>query len=418
MQLPKYSIGIGDRFGHQGPAQLDALIRARRRKCSITPVWNKSYREHAITGSRPEDVRDEAERAVAARGWTGAYFVGADHVNLDTVDAFIQSSDFFTLDVADYIGVDPRAKDLRRFVEKHKQYIGRVQVPGIGRLLRVSMKTLVGVARTFLSAVKQAGRIYRHIAEIKPTDAFVTEISIDKADRPQTPLEMLFILAAVADEGIPVQAVAPRFNGRFNKGIDYIGNVRRFRGEFEENLAVIAFAVHFFGLPENLKLSVHSGSDKFSLYRPMHKALQKFDAGIHLKTAGTTWLEELIGLATAGGDGLALAKEIYKIALSRRDELCAPYAAAIGIDPTQLPSVEAVDSMSRAAFAGIMRHDPACEGYNPFVRQLLHVGYKVAAEMGRRFTDTLEKHAEVIADGVTENLYERHIRPLFLGDQP
>ncbi|HUT10784.1 MAG TPA: tagaturonate epimerase family protein [Thermoguttaceae bacterium] len=418
MRLPKYSIGMGDRFAHQGPAQLDALIRARRRNCSIAPVWNKSYREHAITGSRPEDVRREADAAVAARDWTDAYFVDADHVNLDTVDAFIESSDFFTLDVADYIGVDPRAKDLTRFVEKYKQYIGRVQVPGINRLLSVSMKTLVGVARTFLSAVKEAGRIYRHIVEIKGTDALVVEISVDEADRPQTPLELLFILAAVADEGIPVQTVAPRFTGRFNKGIDYIGNVRRFRGEFEENLAVIAFAVHFFGLPENLKLSVHSGSDKFSLYQPMYKALQKFDAGVHLKTAGTTWLEELIGLAAAGGDGLAVAREIYRIALSRRDELCTPYASVIGIDPARLPSAETVDSLTGEAFAALVRHDPACEGYNPFVRQLLHVGCKVAAEMGGRFTDALEKHADVIADNVTENLYERHIRPLFLGDRP
>ena len=90
--------------------------------------------------------------------------------------------------------------------------------------------------------------------------------------------------------------------------------------------------------PPTLKLSVHSGSDKFSIYAPMRRALARFDAGVHIKTAGTTWLEEVIGLAEAGGDGLALAKEIYAGALEHVDELCAPYAAVIDIDREKLPS--------------------------------------------------------------------------------
>ncbi len=90
--------------------------------------------------------------------------------------------------------------------------------------------------------------------------------------------------------------------------------------------------------PKNLKLSVHSGSDKFSIYQPIRQAMKKFDAGVHLKTAGTTWLEELIGLAEAGGEGLDLAKEIYAEAYSHREELCAPYAAVIDIDPAKLPT--------------------------------------------------------------------------------
>ena len=91
--------------------------------------------------------------------------------------------------------------------------------------------------------------------------------------------------------------------------------MQQFEKEFNEDLAVIAFAIKQYGLPATLKLSVHSGSDKFSIYAPMRRALARFDAGLHIKTAGTTWLEEVIGLAEAGGDGLALAKEIYAGAL-------------------------------------------------------------------------------------------------------
>jgi hypothetical protein len=160
---------------------------------------------------------------------------------------------------------------------------------------------------------------------------------------------------------------------------------------------------------------VHSGSDKFALYRPMHEALKKFHAGVHLKTAGTTWLEELIGLAAAGGDGLEIAKDVYRGAWGRFDELCAPYASVVDIDREQLPRPEAVAQWDGHAFAAALRHDAACPDYNPHLRQLLHVGYKVAAEMGDRFLAALERHAEVIAANVTHNLYQRHIRPLFLG---
>ncbi len=98
---------------------------------------------------------------------------------------------------------------------------------------------------------------------------------------------------------------------------------RSSRKEFEEDLAAIAFAVKRYGLPENLKLSVHSGSDKFSIYKAIHDAVMKFDAGVHLKTAGTTWLEELIGLAEAGGSGLEIAKEVYSRGAMRTRRSCA-----------------------------------------------------------------------------------------------
>ena len=414
MILEKYSFGVGDRFGHQGKAQLQAIIRAKERGVDIVPVWNKSHREHTIIGTWPGDVRMEADEAVRALGWNGSYYVDADHIGLKNVDLFIDSSDFFTLDVADFIGQAAEKDQVSAFVSKYKKYVGSLMIPGIGEGLRIDEKQIETIGRKFLLAVKEAGKIYRHVEAAKGGDSFITEVSMDETDQPQTPVEMLFILAAIADEGIPAQTIAPKFTGRFNKGVDYVGDVSQFAKEFEEDLAVIAFAVKEFGLPENLKLSVHSGSDKFSIYKSMNHAIKKFDAGLHIKTAGTTWLEELIGLALAGGDGLAIAKRAYVNALSRFGELCGPYATVIDINNGKLPSPEVVDGWSGEEYADALRHNQSCDKYDLNLRQLLHVGYKIAAEMGDEFLNALEKYQETITENVTENIYERHIKPIFM----
>jgi hypothetical protein len=414
MLLGKYSFGVGDRFSHQGKAQLGAILRAKEQGIDITPVWNKSHREHTIIKTSPKDVRAEADAAVKAMGWKGPYFVDADHIGLKNVDLFVDSSDFFTLDVADVIGHKADEKDRAAFVKKYKKYAGSLAVAGIEKKLEISEKQIAAIAEKFLAAVKEAGKIYRHVKSVKGSETFVTEVSMDETDQPQTPIEMLFILAAIADEGIPASTVAPKFTGRFNKGVDYVGNITQFAKEFEEDLAVIAYAVKTFGLPKELKLSVHSGSDKFSIYRPIHAALKKFNAGVHIKTAGTTWLEEVIGLAMAGGEGLAIARKVYANALGRFDELCGPYATVINIDKKGLPEAQEVAKWSGDDFAAALRHEQSCRKYNPNFRQLLHVGYKVAAELGSEYTNALKKNEKIIAENVTTNIYERHIKPIFV----
>lgn len=414
MILGKYSFGLGDRFGHQGKAQLAAVMKAKEQGVEITPVWNKSHREHTIIGTKPEDVRKEADDAAAVCGWKEAYFVDADHIGSGNVDEFIEPSDFFTLDVADFIGKTADEAVVNSFVQKYKKYVGRPAIEGVGEGFEITEEQVRVTAGKYLGAVREAGRIYRHIEAAKGAENFVTEVSMDETDEPQNPAEMLFILAAIAEEGIPAATIAPKFTGRFNKGVDYADDVAKFAGQFEADLAVVAFAVKEFGLPENLKLSVHSGSDKFSIYAPVAQALKKFGAGLHIKTAGTTWLEELIGLATAGGDGLAIAKDVYLRALGRMDELCGPYATVIDIDKAKLPAAEEVEQWDGERYAAALRHNQACEHYNPNLRQLLHVGYKVAAEMGQGYLDALKKYEDIIAQNVTENIYERHIKPIFL----
>lgn len=402
-------MGIGDRFGLQGQAQLQAIIKAKAQGVEIAPVWNKSYREHGIIGTRPADVRAEADAAVQALGFKGAYYVDADHISLKNVDLFLEASDFFTLDVADFIDQAADEEAVRDFAARYRRYVGRLG----GCLACASGSDVERAARKYLGAVREAGKIYRHVAAAKGEGYFITEVSMDETATPQTPVELFFILAAIAEEGIPADTIAPKFTGRFNKGVDYVGDVSVFAREFEQDLAVLKLATREFHLPGNLKLSVHSGSDKFSIYSPIRELLGKTGAGVHLKTAGTTWLEELIGLAQAGGSGLELAKEIYQQAWGRIEELTGPYATVIDIDRTKLPAPEAVKTWSSDEFVGALRHDPACPALNLSFRQLLHVGYKIPAEMGEAYRQAVREHAAIIAENVTENLYERHIRRVF-----
>jgi hypothetical protein len=406
---------MGDRFAHQGKAQLRACVLATELGADIVPVWNKSNREHMLIGTEPSSLRAEADAAVKALGWKKPYHVDADHIRLETVDRFIAPSDFFTIDVADSIGKPADPKSVKAFVDRHPELLGKIVIPQIDRPFETTRGEVERVANKFLLAVQDAGKIYQHIAQAKGEANFVTEVSMDETDSPQTPPELLIILAALADEKIPIQTIAPKFTGRFNKGVDYVGDLKQFEKEFNEDLAVIAFAIKKYGLPATLKLSVHSGSDKFSLYAPIRRALKKFNAGLHLKTAGTTWLEEVIGLAEAGGDGLVLAKEIYSDALEHVDELCAPYWTVIDIDRKKLPTKETVSGWTSGQFVSALRHDPKNKAFNSSFRQLIHVGFKIAAKKGDRYLNALKKHEAVIAKNVTENLFERHMKPLLLG---
>lgn len=378
MTIGKYSFGIGDRFAHEGINQLKALIQAEEQfGVHFVPVWNKSNREHQIVGTEPMETRQEADAAVAALGYKDQYFVDADHINMNNVDRFIEASDFFTIDVADYIGKSGSLEE------------------------------------RFLPAIKEAGKIYRYIAEKKGADNFVTEVSMDEVDVAQTPEELRYILKELAAENIPLQTIAPKFTGRFNKGVDYRGDLEQFEKEFEQDLIVIDECVKEYGLPENLKLSIHSGSDKFSIYPIMGRLINKYDKGIHIKTAGTTWLEEIIGLAVADPAALELAKKIYVSALGRMEELTVPYATVIDVDVDKLPSPEEVAGWDAETFARTMRHNQADPLYNPSFRQLIHVSYKVAAEFGDEYYPALEKHTDVIGAQITENLCDRHIKRLF-----
>ena len=413
--LARYSIGMGDRFGLQGVAQARAVQQAETEGVVVTPVWNKSNREHQLVGTQPADVRREADAAVQTLGWTHPYFVDADHIGFKNVDGFVDASDFFTLDVADAIGRTAPAETVNALVKHLSPYIGALQLPGLDEPLKLEAATLHAAAHSYLAAVQEAARLYRHIAKARGARPFMVEVSMDEVNQPQSPADLLVILAALAAEKVPVRTIAPRFTGAFHKGVDYVGDPARFEREFDADAAVVAFAVRKFGLPPDLKLSVHSGSDKYAIYPAIRRVTRRRECGVHLKTAGTTWLEEAAGLAESGDAGLAIVKEVYAQAMTRFDEFCAPYAAVISIDRAQLPSPETVAQWEGRRFALALRHThTACPEFNPNLRQLMHVGYKAAAEMGARYRDAVTAAETIVGAAVTRNLLERHIRPLFL----
>lgn len=417
LKLGKLSVGMGDRFGRQAEAQLRACFMAEAHGVHLVPVWNKSNREHLISGSEPASVRAAAEAAVKKLDWKSEWHVDADHIRLETVDRFIAASDFFTIDVADSIGKTARTEITQQFLHRHAELIGRPEIPGIASPFTINRAAAERSAQRYLSAVSQAGAVYRHVERAKGKGTFIAEISLDETDQPQTAVELLIILVALGDEGVPVQTIAPKFTGQFSKGVDYAGEPAAFEREFNDDLCVIKYAIKRYGLPANLKLSVHSGSDKFSIYPCIRRVLEKHSAGVHLKTAGTSWLEELIGLAEAGGEGLDFVKEVYIAAFQRIDELCAPYITVLEIDRAKLPPGPIVVKWTSEQFLSALRHDQACAEFNPHLRQLLHVAFRIAAEQRARYLELIREHHSIIARNVTANLFDRHIRPIFIGNE-
>ena len=414
MKLGKYSLGCGDRFAQEASAQLAAFRRISDEGIRVVPVWNKSNREHEIIGTEPESVREAAQQAVLEDGWEYEWHVDADHINMDTVEPYIATADFFTIDVADSIGSSVNSESVDKFLIKRASLIGRaISIDGLETPLLISSESAKNIAQKYLPAIQTAGKIYRKITDQKDPEAIIPEVSMDETDIPQKPEELLLILAAIADENIPVQTIAPRFSGRFNKGVEYVGDPKSFAEEFEADILVVAYAVKNFGLPENLKLSVHSGSDKFAIYPEMNRLIGKHAAGLHLKTAGTTWLEEIIGLAEAGGSGLEIAKAVYVNAFAQKEALCKPYAEVINIDYLRLPSPGNVEAWDSDTYVRTLRHNSGDDLYNADFRQLIHVGYKVAATMGQSYLDALAEHREIVARNVRDNLYERHLKPVY-----
>lgn len=414
MKIDKYSFGIGDRFTREGNAQLKAFEEIKKLGVSVVPVWNKSFREHSIIKTSQASVREEADNAVNTRNWSGNYFVDADHIGMKTVDEFLAYSDFFTIDVAHYINMPVDEESKEEFVTRYSKYIGELQIPGIEEAFQVSKSFIEATADKYLMAIQEVERIFIHILVKKGKNNFITEVSMDETDQAQSPLELFFILAELKNQKVDVQTIAPKFSGLFAKGVDYIGDLNLFAQEFEQDVAIVKYAIETLGLSDDLKLSVHSGSDKFSIYPAMTAAIRKFDTGIHVKTAGTTWLEEVNGLALAGGKGLDIAKRIYSESLSRYDELAGPYATVLNINKEGLPTAKEVNGWNSKRYSASLVHDQSCAEYNPNFRQLIHIGYKVAVEMGEEFLEALDEYREIIEKQVYYNILERHLKTLFL----
>ncbi|MFA6127279.1 MAG: tagaturonate epimerase family protein [Bacteroidales bacterium] len=406
MLIEKFSFGVGDRFGREGKAQLRAIQEINRLGVPVVPVWNKSNREHDLTGTTQASVRQEADEAVRVDKWTDSYFVDADHINFGNIDKFLEYSDFFTIDIANFIGkpADPKLKS--DFLKRTASIV----IPGFSA--EISDFDLSGFADQYLSAIHEVKKVFDYISG-KKNSTFITEISMDEVMTAQCPIDLFLILKELKQLEIEPHTIAPKFTGIFAKGIDYIGDIELFTHEFEQDIRILKTAQEQLSLSREIKLSVHSGSDKFSLYPIIRDLLNKHRAGVHVKTAGTTWLEEVIGLARGGGEGLRIAKEIYIRGMARFEDLAAPYLTVLHIDTDQLPPAKEVMTWSSARLANTLIHEQSCRDYNPDFRQLIHISYKIAAEMGAEFTDALAYYREPIEEQVYVNLLNRHLKRLF-----
>lgn len=407
--LGKFSFGTGDRFGKEGKAQLNAILKIQEDGIPVTPVWNKSNREHETVNTKPKSVLEEAKDATKALNFTQGYFIDADHIDKGTVDPFLENCNFFTIDVAKFIGKQSISEDILVFKKFFQQYFSSFKIEGIDSKFDISEGDFQEMTNTFLFAMKKASEVYFYIKS-KKEEKFFTEVSIDEVENPQTPTELFFVLAALAFYKVPVNTIAPKFTGNFYKGIDYEGDLDQFSKEFEDDLCVLKFVKSEFSMPENLKLSVHSGSDKFSIYPIINKLIKKHDSGLHVKTAGTTWLEEAIGLAESGGKAFKFIQQLYNEALDRYEELTENYTEVLNIDKEKLPQKNYFNNGK--AFAEALRHDKNNENYNPHFRQLMHCAYKIAGEK-EAFYSLLDSCRDKIEENVTFNLYERHLKPLY-----
>ncbi|NDV62835.1 hypothetical protein G0Q06_10270 [Puniceicoccales bacterium CK1056] len=411
-QLPRFTFGMGDRFGRQGEAQLRSVLDARALGMDVAPVWNKSKREHTLIGTEPQSLRNEADAAVRALDYDGPYFVDADHITIETVDDFIACSDFFTLDIADSLGKPPRSVDNADRYRQTLEALGSVSVEGM-ETVSFDPESASALLEAYGAAIEAAKALYEKIAAARPDGDFAVEISMDETETPQGPKELLGILRLLALENIPAQTIAPKFTGRFNKGVDYVGDLEQFTVEFESDVLVLAYAIKNFGLPSSLKLSVHSGSDKFSLYPIIKDIVTKHNAGLHMKTAGTTWLEEVIGLAEAGGAGFDFVKELYIDALDHYDALTAPYSTVLYIDRSQLPSVKVARGWKSEDLVAMVEHDQENPLFNSSLRQFFHVAFKLASKAGDGYYSLLDENAGIINRRVHHNLFQRHILKVF-----
>ncbi len=404
MNIEKFSFGMGDRFCQEGRTQLEAVAEINRLGVPVVPVWNKSNREHELVRTLQASVRVEADHAVQTTGWKHNYYVDADHITIATVDKFIDSSDFFTLDVAHCIGKPVNSQIKKDFIGRHNPIL-RSALSGTS-----SLETF---ADTFLLAIHEVAMLHAYISDRKTT-GFVCEVSMDEVGTAQQPMDLYLILKELKHLGIEIDTIAPKFTGLFPKGVDYVGDIDQFSKEFEEDILILEKARSEFGLIKKTKLSVHSGSDKFSIYPAINRLVRKHDAGLHVKTAGTTWLEEVIGLARGGGEGLRIAKEIYVQGIGRFDELSGPYKTVLHVDRKCLPAPREVMTWNSGRLSRSLIHDPTCPDFNPHLRQLIHISYKVAAEMGNEFRDALVHYRTPIEEQVYTNLLDRHLKRLFI----
>jgi hypothetical protein len=321
------SFGFGDRLGSATPGHI-AAVRGTR----FAPVFaQQSVRENARTGRTPQQVMDDAHRAVDAARWDAVWGADADHLKtVDDLPPFVTAGyTFYTIDPGAYVVNEADMVDaalLRKMLdvrlsweELSNLYLHQKIIPG---LLAFDEENLLRAVVKYGRAILHTISMFRRLKELRASFDF--EVSVDETDSPTTPLEHFFIVNELTRQGVTFTSLAPRFIGRFEKGVDYIGDLEALDVELAKHAAVTA---HF----GSYKISLHSGSDKFSVYPLLAKY---WGDRIHVKTAGTSYLEALRTLAATAPE---LFQHIWHLGLERYPTDRATYH--VSADPAQVPAI-------------------------------------------------------------------------------
>ena len=377
------SFGFGDRLGLATPGHIAAV-----RGTKFAPIFaQQSVRENARTGRTPQQVVDDAKRAVDSAHWEAPWGADADHLKTtDDIPPFVEAGyTFFTVDPGEHVDnaadADPSGV-LQNKVAKFNWdelsalYLDQPVDPPWGQF---DEESLMRSTVKYGNAIRQAASMYDHLSQLK--DAFDFEVSVDETDSPTTPLEHFYIASELTRRGIHFTSLAPRFIGRFEKGVDYIGDLNALDIELEKHAAVTTY----FG---TYKLSLHSGSDKLSVY-PL--VVKHWGERVHVKTAGTSYLEALRVLASHEPDLFlkiySLGRECYEV-----DKRTYHVSASLEF----LPSAGDLPSLLNDFHA----------------RQVLHVTFGSAiGKFGAELKSALIKHEDAYYEGLRAH-FEKHLNLL------
>jgi hypothetical protein len=374
------SFGFGDRLGLAAPGHIAAV-----RGTKFAPIFaQQSVRENTRTGRTPQQVMDDAKRAVEAAKWDLPWGADADHLKtMDDIPPFIQAGyTFFTVDPGEH--VDNAADTASVSVLKQKvaalnwdelpaMYLNGSSEQAWGRF---EAESLMRATVKYGKAIQHAVTMFKRLSEMK--DAFDFEVSVDETDSPTTPLEHFYIANELTRKGVKFTSLAPRFIGRFEKGVDYIGDLNVLDAELAKHAAVTA---HF----GTYKLSLHSGSDKFSVYPLIAK---HWGERIHVKTAGTSYLEALRALAVTEP---ILFERIWTLGLERYPTDRATYHVSAEVE--KVPAGIALPALLD----------------NFHAREILHVTFgSVLMQFGSEIKSALVKHADVY-DANLQKHFRRHL---------
>jgi tagaturonate epimerase len=374
------SFGFGDRLGLATPGHIDSV-----RGKNFAPIFaQQSVRENIRTGRTPQQVMDDAKRAVEASKWDLPWGADADHVKaLDDLPPFVEAGyTFFTVDPGEYVdnSADTDSPEMleRKIASANLDELSALYLHQTGEQVwgQFDAELLMRAMVKYGPAIQHAASMFHRLSQMR--DQFDFEVSVDETDSPTTPLEHFFLANELTRRNVKVTSLAPRFIGRFEKGVDYIGDLNALDIELAKHAAVTS---HF----GTYKLSLHSGSDKFSVY-PL--VMKHWGERIHVKTAGTSYLEALRVLATHEPDLFLkiylLGRECYEV-----DKLTYHVSAEL----EKLPDTNDLPSLLNDFHA----------------REVLHVTFGSAiGRFGMELKSAIIKHKDVYYEGLRTH-FEKHL---------